>query len=120
MHKENECKIFSSSKYKYEPQMLHDLPCIITQTRAICIKTISPNIWNDLSALLSGTTPYDDEWKLKNEGNYNKFAKKLLPHFNEKEREEAVQSGLTLRKNFMRRGFYFNAQNTVDLSRLTR
>lgn len=120
MHKENECKILASSKFKYEPRMMIELPNIITLIRAMSMKTISPNIWNDLIALLPGTIPFDDEWKTKNGADYRKFVKHFLPNFSSKEREVAIEDGLTLRQILMRRGFYFNAQNTLDSSELAR
>lgn len=100
--------------------MLSELPNIITQTRAMAFKTMAANIWNDLKALLPGTTRYDDDWTLSNAGEYRKFVKKILPNSNEKERRAAIEDALTLRKVLMRRAYYINAQDTLDSNELAR
>lgn len=110
----------ASSKFKYEPKMLTELANIITQTRAVAIKTTASNMWNDLNALLPGTTRYDDDWKASNAGEYRKFIKKVLPHSNERERKLAIEDALTLRKVLMRRAFYINAQDILDSNERTR
>lgn len=111
---ENECKILAASKLQYEPRMIDELARIITQARALAIKANSPKIWNDLTELLSGTMTFDYDFKSSNAIEYRKAVKKIWPNFKEKERRVAIGDALTLKKVLMRRGFYINAQDSVD------